>query len=366
MYQCSRFIGYIDTFLIWHTSPLFIGISMVKRLSGKGLVIFLRNSRTPQDVPPANIRAFALKTYDATEEIEEHILNDFIIDVKQRAVVCPRPLYVSIYVLVIQMDFRSVQSLWISVIVQDVLLARTVGHLCFLIVHRYRNAFCFILYCVLLLDVHRKILVLIVEASAIHIGYFGSVSVTVFYPLAVQYCRNVGIVDVGFNLICDAERRVKAQVKAGCIVETKTQHLLNIEDVVNIVAVQSRIVKANPYFAHTVRKLVACLVAACNVIFESAERNITLSVVQPYCKSIVEIPCLCTYNPKLANVITLAIFKVAQLLIKIWTSHLVTSRQSVNLNFSLAYPLHSLMVLHSRYFQSGGKELSPNRLSLRH
>ena len=36
MYQCSRFIGYIDTFLIWHTSPLFIGISMVKRLSGKG------------------------------------------------------------------------------------------------------------------------------------------------------------------------------------------------------------------------------------------------------------------------------------------------------------------------------------------
>ena len=113
----------------------------------------------------------------------------------------------------------AIEFLGVAVVVEYIPLVRGVANFCCLVVSLYGDAVTLVLDGIALLDVHRLILVLLVEATAVCIRYFWSVLVSVCDTLTVQNGGHVLVVQICFDKRTNTERRIKCEVKARHIVE---------------------------------------------------------------------------------------------------------------------------------------------------
>lgn len=126
------------------------------------------------------------------------------------------------------MYLSTVEPLGIAVVVEYVLLVRSIADFCRFVVGLYRYALTLVLDGVTLLDVHRLILVLFVEASAVCVCDFWSVLVSVNDAFAVQDGGHVFVMEVRFYEWTNAERCVKCEVKTRHVMELQPQPLLYV------------------------------------------------------------------------------------------------------------------------------------------
>ena len=157
------------------------------------VVIYLRAT---ENVLPTNIRFVALESYHAPQEMKEHIFEDSLIKKHRRRIIYVPTLHIIFDVLSIEVNFRAIKSLGIAVMLQNVLLIRGVGNLCYLVIKKHRYSLALVLDGIALLDVYGKVFVLVVEASTCRVRQFWSVLVSVYDTFTVQDGCHVFIMSV--------------------------------------------------------------------------------------------------------------------------------------------------------------------------